>query len=77
MSFKLFLKIIKFINESNVLSFVWFEVYLLYKNCKNSIIYKEKTYQNHSKWILIYDFWLLIALVLSFKLFTKINKFYV
>ena len=29
MSFKLFLKIVKPINEFNILSFTWFEVYLI------------------------------------------------
>ena len=72
LSFKLFLKINRLINESNVLSFAWFGIYLSGKIfCKNKIYVNNKLTKSfkinfdiwYSNVIEFYNFLVLIKLI--------------
>ena len=86
MTFILFLKFPILANESDILSLIWFEFYLLSeKICKNIIYVNKKLIKSFkvnfgmqlSNNIEFHDFLILIKLIFEFQIILKNNKFYV
>ena len=75
--FQVILKILNSINKFNTLYFICFDIYQSNENFVKIWLYIENKSANHSKWVLVYNFLILIKLIFFSNYILKINKLYI